>query len=152
MTTIRKNERSWAIELISQINQFSSDNDLVIKRAGGETTVSEKRGQNMFPDVILYGDDDLSSVLQGWELKMPDVPINNEDFVHDAQRKAMALNLNSCVIWNFTHVKLYVFDKERNEFASKKEWNNNSIKTRNDVQLYKSKWEKTFSFDNLQFR
>lgn len=143
MTTIRKNERSWAIELISQINQFSSDNDLVIKRAGGETTVSEKRGQNMFPDVILYGDDDLSSVLQGWELKMPDVPINNEDFVHDAQRKAMALNLNSCVIWNFTHVKLYVFDKERNEFASKKEWNNNSIKTRNDVQLYKSKWEKT---------
>lgn len=143
MTTIRKNERSWAIELISQINQFSKDNDLIIKHAGGESTVSEHRGQNMFPDVILYGDYDLSSILQGWELKMPDVPINDEDFVHDAQRKARALNLNSCVIWNFTHVKLFVYDTEAHEFAEKKRWDNTTIKTRDDVQKYKSKWEKT---------
>ena len=143
MTTIRKNERSWAIELISQINQFSTDNDLIIKRAGGETTVSEHRGQNMFPDVVLYGDNNLSSILQGWELKMPDVPINDADFVHDAQRKAKALNLNSCVIWNFTHVKLYVYDNNTHEFAEKKRWDNASIKTRDDVQKYKSRWEET---------
>ena len=143
MTTIRKNERSWAIELISQINQFSTDNDLIIKHAGGESTVSEHRGQNMFPDVILYGDHDLSSILQGWELKMPDVPINDADFVHDAQRKAIALNLNSCVIWNFTHVRLYVFDDNRQEFTERKKWDNNIIKTRDDVQRYKSKWELT---------
>lgn len=142
-TTIRKNERSWAIELISQINQFSTDNDLIIKRAGGESTVSEHRGQSMFPDVILYGDHDLSSILQGWELKMPDVPITDEDFVHDAQRKARALNLNSCVIWNFTHVKLYVLNTSNEEFEVKREWDNRNIKTRNDVQLYKAKWEKT---------
>ena len=142
-TTIRKNERSWAIELISQINQFSADNDLIIKRAGGESTVSEHRGQNMFPDVILYGDHDLSSILQGWELKMPDVPITDEDFVHDAQRKARALNLNSCVIWNFTHVKLYVLNTTKKEFEIKREWDNHNIKTRNDVQLYKPNWEKT---------
>jgi len=143
MTTIRKNERSWAIELISQINQFSMDNDLIIKRAGGETTVSEHRGQNMFPDVILYGDHDLSSILQGWELKMPDVPINDADFVHDAQRKARALNLNSCVIWNFTHVKLFVYDMEAHEYAEKKRWDNATIRTRDDVQKYKSEWERT---------
>ena len=143
MTTVRKNERSWAIELISQINQFSTDNDLIIKHAGGESTVSEHRGQNMFPDVILYGDYDLSSILQGWELKMPDVSINDADFVHDAQRKASALNLNSCVIWNFTHVRLYVFDDNRHEFTERKKWDNNIIKTRDDVQRYKSKWEQT---------
>ena len=142
-TTIRKNERSWAIELISQINQFSKDNDLIIKHAGGESTVSEHRGQNMFPDVILYGDNDQSSVLQGWELKMPDVSITDADFVHDAQRKARALNLNSCIIWNFTHVKLYVLNTTNEEFEIKREWNNHNIKTRNDVQLYKSNWEKT---------
>lgn len=142
-TTIRKNERSWAIELISQINQFSKDNDLIIKHAGGESTVSEYRGQSMFPDVILYGDVDQSSVLQGWELKMPDVPINDADFIHDAQRKARALNLNSCVIWNFTHVKLYVLNTTNEEFEIKREWDNHNIKTRNDVQLYKSNWEKT---------
>ena len=143
MTTIRNNERSWAIELISQINQFSKDNELIIKHAGGESTVSEHRGQNMFPDVILYGDHDLSSILQGWELKMPDVSINNADFVHDAQRKATALNLNSCVIWNFTHARLYVFDDERQEFTERKKWENNIIKTRDDVQRYRSKWEQT---------
>ena len=142
-TTIRNNERSWAIELISQINQFSQENDLIIKRAGGEATVSEHRGQSMFPDVILYGDKDLSSILQGWELKMPDVMITDEKFIHDAQRKAMALNLNSYVIWNFTNVKLYVLNASNEEFEIKKEWNNNSIKTRSDVQQYKSKWEKT---------
>lgn len=142
-TTIRKNERSWAIELISQINQFTTDNDLIIKRAGGESTVSEHRGQSMFPDVILYGDHDLSSILQGWELKMPDVPITDEDFVHDAKRKARALNLNSCVIWNFTHVKLYVYDDNSHDYEVKKTWDNNTIRTRNDVQRYKSKWEST---------
>ena len=142
-TTIRKNERSWGIELISQINQFADANDLIIKHAGGESTVSEHRGQNMFPDVVLYGDHDLSSILQGWELKMPDVPINDADFVHDAQRKATALNLNSCVIWNFTNVRLYVYDNEKHEFTEKKKWVNNSIKTRDDVQRYRSKWEKT---------
>ncbi|MBE6255564.1 MAG: SAM-dependent DNA methyltransferase [Prevotella sp.] len=142
-TTIRKNERSWAIELISQINQFSAENDLIIKRAGGESTVSEYRGQSMFPDVILYGDYDLSSILQGWELKMPDVPITDEDFVHDAKRKARALNLNSCVIWNFTHAKLYVYDDNSHDYEVKKSWRNNIIKTRNDVQTYKSRWENT---------
>lgn len=142
-TTIRKNERSWGIELISQINQFADANDLIIKHAGGESTISEIKGKKMFPDVVLYGDSDLSSILQGWELKMPDVPINDVDFVHDAQRKATALNLNSCVIWNFTHVRLYVFDQERHEFAEKKAWKNEEIKTRDDVQRYKSKWERT---------
>ena len=142
-TTIRKNERSWAIELISQINQFSKDNDLIIKRAGGESTVSEHRGQCMFPDVILYGDNDLSSILQGWEIKMPDVPINDADFVHDAQRKARALNLNSCVIWNFTNVKLYILNTNSEEYEIKREWNNNKIKTREDVGQYRNNWEKT---------
>ena len=142
-TTIRKNERSWGIELISQINQFADANDLIIKHAGGESTVSERRGQNMFPDVVLYGDHDLSSILQGWELKMPDVPIDDADFVHDAQRKATALNLNSCVIWNFTHVRLFVYDDQNNEFSEKKAWKNEEIKTRDDVQRYKSKWERT---------
>lgn len=143
MATIRKNERSWGIELITQINQFAGANDLMIKRAGGESTISETKGKSMFPDVILYGDNELSSILQGWELKMPDVPITDETFVNDAQRKAKALSLNSCVIWNFTHAKLYVFDDKNDEFEVKREWHNRNIKTRNDVQLYKDIWENT---------
>ena len=52
---VRRNERSWAIELITHINRIAHDNDLSIKRAGGESTISTGKGNTMFPDVVLYG-------------------------------------------------------------------------------------------------
>ena len=35
-TIVRKNERSWAIDLISKINIIAKGNDLVIKKAGAK--------------------------------------------------------------------------------------------------------------------
>lgn len=141
-TIVRRNERSWAIELITKINKIAENNDLAIKRAGGETTISVNRGNTMFPDVVLYGDEKQSVILQGWELKMPDVPIENETFIKDAQRKAIALNLNSCLIWNFTYAVLYV--RERGDaFKKLKQWDDtNYIHTRQDVEIYRADWEK----------
>ena len=52
-TIVRRNERSWAIELITKINKIAENNDLAIKRAGGETTISVNRGNTMFPDVAV---------------------------------------------------------------------------------------------------
>ena len=92
---VRMNERSWAIDLITKINSIAEKNDLVIKKAGGENTISNNRGNTMFPDVVLYGNKDQSIILQGWELKMPDVSIEDETFIKDAQRKAIALNLHA---------------------------------------------------------
>lgn len=139
---VRRNERSWAIELITKINKIAESNDLAIKRAGGETTISVNRGNTMFPDVVLYGDEKQSVILQGWELKMPDVPIENETFIKDAQRKAIALNLNSCLIWNFSYAVLYV--RERGDaFKKLKQWDDtNHIHTRQDVEIYRADWEK----------
>ena len=96
----------------------------------------------MFPDVVLYGDEKQSVILQGWELKMPDVPIENETFIKDAQRKAIALNLNSCLIWNFSYAVLYV--RERGDaFKKLKQWDDtNHIHTRQDVEIYRADWEK----------
>jgi hypothetical protein len=49
MTTItRGNERSWAISMISDLNISLQDMELLIKRAGGETTISVGH-QRMFP-------------------------------------------------------------------------------------------------------
>lgn len=131
---INKNERFWAIEMISQINTIASNNDLLIKRAGGESTVSVDLKMRMFPDVILYGDKGLNSILQGWELKMPDVPITDAAFVNDAQRKARFLHLGSCVIWNFQYVKFYVYNAIEDTFEVAKQWNNPQIQTRKDVE------------------
>ena len=141
VSIVRRNERSWAIDLISKINSFVHKNDLVIKRAGGENSISTGIGSTMFPDVILYGNDAQSVILQGWELKMPDVPIEDETFIKDAQRKARALNLNSCLIWNFTYAVLYVRDAS-DRFHIVKQWSDTSyIRTRDDVQKYRSAWE-----------
>lgn len=140
-TIVRRNERSWAIELITHINTFVSLNDLKIKRAGGESTVSIQRGSSMFPDVILYGNAEQSIILQGWELKMPDVPIEDETFIKDAMRKAVALNLNSCLIWNFTYAVLYV-RHDNDSFTKVKQWTDTChIKTRDDVNIYRQDWE-----------
>lgn len=141
-SVIRQNERSWAIELISIINEFVQNNDLVIKRAGGENTIAFENGSRMFPDVILYGNQEKTFLLQGWELKMPDVPIEDGAFIRDAQRKADALNLNSCMIWNFRYAVLYM-RREDGEFERAKEWNDTSfIRTRQDVEAYRDDWEK----------
>ncbi len=142
MTTImRRNERSWAIELISRINAFASANDLLVKRAGGESTIAIGRGTRMFPDIVLYGDDEQRIVLQGWEIKMPDVPIEDEAFIRDAQRKAVALHLNSCLIWNFRYAVLYVSDGN-NGFVKSRVWNATShIHSREDVETYRRDWE-----------
>ena len=139
-TVIRRNERSWAIELISKINEITKKYDLVIKKAGGESTISTNEN-TMFPDVILYGDQEQNIILEGWELKMPDVLIENEEFIKDAQRKAIALNLNSCLIWNFTYAVLYVRKKD-NSFSKVKQWDStNFIRTRKDVETFRNEWE-----------
>ena len=140
---VNYNERSWAIEMITQINFIAKNNDLLIKRAGGESTVSVNPRLRMFPDVILYGDKNLTTILQGWELKMPDVPITDETFVKDAQRKARALRLDSCVIWNFQYVQFYIYKEVEDAFEMAKQWTHPQIQTRQDVQTYRKDWEKT---------
>lgn len=139
-TIVRRNERSWAIDLISKINEIVDKNNLIIKRAGGEATISTERGNRMFPDVLLYKNKEQNDILQGWELKMPNIPIENNDFIKDAQRKASALNLNSFLIWNFKYAVLYV--KESDTFVKAEQWDDtNFIKTRSDVDKFRNEWE-----------
>lgn len=138
-TIIRRNERSWAISMISDINIKLQSLNIRIARAGGETTISTGH-QSMFPDVLLYGDENQTQILQGWELKLPDTPITDITFINDAQRKAVSLGLNSCFIWNFNAGVLYV-RSENGEFQIAKQWNETShIRTRDDVERYKNEW------------
>lgn len=131
------NERSEAIELIKLMDAIAKKNTWQIKLVGGESTLNtgDKR---MFPDVILYGSDDRTRILQGWEIKMPDVPITNEDFIKDAQRKADTLGVNSCVIWNFSNGVIYI--KENSEWKILKTWKLPEIKSREDVSTYNQEW------------
>lgn len=136
---IRHNERSWAIVIISEIKSMLNRMNLKIKSAGGESTLSANK-KSMFPDVLLYEDESQTKVLQGWELKMPDVLITDEALIKDAARKANALGLNSFVIWNFTYGKLYVKNDEKG-FGEIKVWSGTKhIKSREDVSTYREEW------------
>lgn len=138
-TIVRGNERSWAIVIISEIRVMLNSLNIKIKSVGGESTLSVNK-KSMFPDVLLYEDEAQTKILQGWELKMPDVLITDEALIADATRKAKALGLNSFVIWNFTYGKLYV-ETNDGTFKEAKAWTGTShIKTREDVMTYKSEW------------
>ena len=139
---LRYNERSWAIDLISFINSILDINK-PIQRAGGEYSIS-KDFQTLFPDVLLFGDKTTGSVLQGWELKMPDTPINNENFIENAALKAKNLGLNSFLLWNAIDVNLYIYDKSNDKYILDLNFSISSLpfKSRSDVQNRPEIWKK----------
>lgn len=140
-TTFTANERSWAISLISDINGFLTGKSLSIKKADGERTINTG-AKRMFPDVMLYGDFGKNQLLQGWEIKMPDVAITDSAFIKDGLRKAINLNLNSFFLWNFSYGALYVRGVN-NTFAIYKTWDTTKyITTRDDVKTYEDAWKK----------
>ncbi|MBB6604376.1 N-6 DNA methylase [Bacillus pumilus] len=146
MVRLVQNERSWAIDLIGHINRVVEAKTLQIKKAGGETTINNRKSTTetkreiMFPDVLLYEDSLKSKIIQGWEVKLPDVPVTDEEYIKDAQYKADVLGLNSTVLWNFNSVVLYVKNKN-NQWELYHQWNELShIRTREGVEIYQEDW------------
>lgn len=137
------NERSEAIELIKLMDSIVKCKSWQIKSVGGESTLNTGE-RRMFPDIFLYGDMARTQILQGWEVKMPDVPITDSAFITDAQRKAEVLGVNSCFLWNFTYGVLYI--KASDKWKKEYEWDGTShIHTRQDVEAYKADWEALIS-------
>lgn len=135
------NERSWAIDLIGHIKQVVTSNNRSIKDAGGEQTIKTDGG-SLFPDLLLFGDRATALILQGWELKMPDTSINDYEFCHNAIQKAIALGLNSFVLWNVSHARLYIRQWDTNQFSCAKKWDELSyITDRASVIKHRKAWE-----------
>ena len=137
MSKVTYNERSWAIDIISEITLYSSQINKPIKRAGGETTINTGK-KRFFPDVLLYGEN--SDILMGWELKMPDTPISDSDFINNAKIKAEILGLNGFLLWNAKEAILYLL-KDDNYLPSKN-WDTSKgqINKREDVEKSRDIW------------
>ena len=140
MAKININERSWGIDVISLVNAFVANKDIAIKSAGGENTLSGAKN-SLFPDLLLFSDTNKSGILQGWELKMPDTAINNEEFISNAEKKARLLSLDSFLLWNVSVAVLYV--KANEEFIPTQTWEipNGLIRTRQDVETHSKEWK-----------
>ncbi len=137
MSKVTYNERSWAIDIISEIALFSSKVNKPIKRAGGESTINTGK-KRFFPDVLLYGEN--SDILMGWELKMPDTSISDIDFIDNAKIKAEILGLNSFLLWNAKEAVLYLLDNEN--YIPHKSWDTSKgiISKREDVEGERDVW------------
>lgn len=138
---LKYNERSWAIDLISHINQIIPEAGL-INRAGGEFSLVG-RGKALFPDVLLFGDHGTGHILQGWELKMPDTPIDDIEFFENAKEKAMRLGLNSFLLWNAIDVKLYIYDNGQFILCNEFKIERLSYSSRQDVHDRPDLWKRT---------
>lgn len=133
------NERSWAAEVISQINAYSAIRQLEIRRAGGEHTLKQLGSTSLFPDVLLFGGEDGSRVRHGWELKYPDTPVDDPATVQNAIRKAERLGVNSFLIWNVIDAHLYVKDSAGHFFVEKT-WGPLPGKVREHVAGLRTEW------------
>ena len=133
------NERSWGIDLISAINSSLINRDIIIKHAGGENSLKINK-KTLFPDVLIFGDSHSGKILQGWELKMPDTDIDNAEFIKNAKEKAVALGLNSFLLWNVSIAKLYKINPDKT-LQILKIWDDLAfINNRNNVLSHKDDW------------
>ena len=110
---LTSNERSEGSELISEMNKLFDKNNWGMRKAVGELSLKtqnakDKRNSTLFPDVIIFKDEYKLLPLMGWELKMPDIPINDEEFISNARDKADRLGTGVFVLWNYQYVSIYI--------------------------------------------
>lgn len=138
MAKVTYNERSWAIDVISEINVFLENKSWHFKAAGGENTISNNK-RSLFPDVLLFKDNTKDIIVQGWELKMPDTQINDAELISNAIKKAKILQRDSFILWNVKSAVLYV--RNGDDFEALNNWDDININTRVEVKSNVELWK-----------
>ena len=138
MPQINYNERSWAIDVISEINLYLANKSWHVKSAGGENTIRNEKS-SLFPDVLIFKDSAKKIILQGWELKMPDTPITDTELINNAKIKSEILHNNSFILWNVTSAVLYV--KNGNTYSILKSWDSIDLHSRSEVKENENLWK-----------
>lgn len=146
MPELKANERSEAIELIKESQKIFDVRDLVFKQATGEQSLkrsgsNDQRANTLFPDVLFYEDEFQIKVALGWELKMPDTDINDEELLSNAIDKADRLKTNAFVLWNFKQVVVYCRSYNGGWTISKRWDNLKGNTTRQDVISNRNVWK-----------
>ena len=131
-TSISANERSEGGLLITEMNRIFDHRDWKFKSAVGELTVKTKhakdsRNASLFPDAIIFEDEDNLTPVIGWEFKMPDTPIDDDELFSNAEAKANRLGTNVIALWNFQYC--YIFYRK-----SDNSWSRNPDKVYDQYQ------------------
>jgi hypothetical protein len=94
------NERAWAGQLISWIQEEIRESRTVFQDAINDSGIKLESGKTKFPDVLLFTDKISGIIFNGWELKFPDTEADDTEMLSNALEKAERIKSNSFVTWN----------------------------------------------------
>jgi hypothetical protein len=97
---MKRNERDWAGQLISWLQEAIREGRTIFEDATNDTGVKLESGRTKFPDVLLFTDKISGIVFNGWELKFPDTNVDDKEMLRNALEKAERLKSDSFVTWN----------------------------------------------------
>lgn len=104
---MKRNERDWAGQLISWIQEAIRDGRTVFEDATNDTGIKLESGRTKFPDILLFTDKVSGIILNGWELKFPDTNVDDKEMLENALEKANRLKSDSFVTWNGTEAVIW---------------------------------------------
>ena len=94
------NERSWAGHIIGWIQDLIANKQTIFEDATNDAGIKLEAGITKFPDILLFTDKTSGIIFNGWELKFPDTPVDDESMLENALEKAERIKANSFVTWN----------------------------------------------------
>lgn len=94
------NERVWAGQLISWIQEEIREGRTVFRDATNDAGIKLASGKTKFPDVLLFTDKVSGIIFNGWELKFPDTEVDDRKMLLNALEKAARIKSDSFVTWN----------------------------------------------------
>ena len=109
---MKLNERVWAGQLISWIQQEIRENGTVFQDATNDAGIKLESGKTKFPDILLFTDKISGIIFNGWELKFPDTAVDDKEMLLSALEKAQRIKSDSFVTWNGTEAIIWKIENE----------------------------------------
>jgi hypothetical protein len=97
---IKINERTFAGNIIGWLQIAIRDGRTIFEDATNDSGIKVESGRTKFPDILLFSNKISGIVVNGWELKFPDTPVDDSTLLENALEKAKKLKSNSFVTWN----------------------------------------------------
>jgi hypothetical protein len=131
------NERAWAGQLISWIQEEIREDRTIFQDATNDAGIKLESGKTKFPDVLLFTDKVSGIIFNGWELKFPDTEADDKEMLLNALEKAERIKSNSFVTWNGAEAFIWKISNEKYSLANisklKEYPKDKSINSRDDL-------------------
>ncbi|MBF0520542.1 MAG: SAM-dependent DNA methyltransferase, partial [Nitrospirae bacterium] len=107
MTDTKSNEREFAAQVTSWLNEFLKDMTSSFEVATSETSLQVSEGKTRFPDIQICLNRQSNQGFCGWELKTPVTPVDNDELLNNAAEKARSMSADYFVTWNMTNAVIW---------------------------------------------